>query len=65
MSVSGISGSTSYQLFQVASQRNNGQAVGKTQNEQQGQQEESGEGAAVKTSEGTEALESSSINIYA
>jgi len=57
-----------YQLFQVASQRNNGQVVGKTQNVQQGQQEESSEGAAVKTSEasqGTETLESNSINIYA
>lgn len=68
MSINGISGTMSKQLFQVATQNNGGQAVRQAQAATQGSAEENKESTAVKnneTSQGTEAMESKSINLYA
>jgi hypothetical protein len=68
MSISGINGTMNNQLFQVATQKNNGQVLPQTQAATQGPTEEGKEGTAVKSNEasqGTEAMEPKSINLYA
>lgn len=68
MSISGISGTMNYQAMQIAGQKNSGQANRQTQAVAQSSTEESKENRAVKSqevSQGSEATESKSINLYA
>lgn len=68
MSISGISGTMNYQSMQIAGQKNSEQANRLTQAVAQGSTEESKENSAVKSqeaSQGSEATEAKSINLYA
>ena len=68
MSISAISGSMSYQALQTAGQKNSEQAIRQTQVAAQVATEEKKENTAVQgkeASQGTEATEAKSINIFA
>jgi hypothetical protein len=68
MGISAISGTMNYQALQIAGQKNSDQAIRQTQVAAQVVTEEKKENAAAQgkeTSQGTEAAEAKSINIYA
>ncbi len=68
MGISAISGTMNYQALQIAGQKNSDQAIRQTQVAAQVATEEKKENSAAQgkeTSQGTEAAEAKSINIYA
>lgn len=68
MGISAISGTMNYQALQAAGQKNNNQAIRQAQTAPQTSPEEKQENSAVQskeTSQGSEATEAKSINIYA
>lgn len=68
MSISAVSGTMNYQALQAAGQKNSEQAIRQTQVAAQVATEEKKENIAVQdkeASQGSEATEAKSINIYA
>lgn len=68
MGISAIGGTMSYQALQIAGQKNSDQTIRQPQVAAQAATEEKKESSAVQTTEasqGSEATEAKSINIYA
>jgi hypothetical protein len=68
MSISGVSGSTTSQLYQIPPQKSAGQVIQQTKPPAQGPAEEGKENVAIQSKEaskGGETMESTSIDTYA